>query len=134
MPYWSLYYHFVWGVEHRLPLILPTFEKRLHSAVASKAIDLGAIVHAVGGIEDHVHLAVSIPPKIPLARFIGEIKGNTSHFVNHIIEPGFTFYWQEEYGVMSFGEKDSPFVVHYVHEQRNHHCQGSAIEILERVD
>ena len=134
MPYWSLYYHFVWGVKHRLPLILSTFEKQLHSAVAAKAIELGATVHAVGGIENHIHLAVSVPPKIPLARFIGEVKGNTSHFINHVIEPGLGFSWQADYGVVSFGEKDLPFVMRYVHGQRNHHCRGREIDKLEKVE
>jgi len=131
MSSWSLYYHFVWSVKHRLPLILPAFEERLHSAIAAKAIQLGATVHAVGGIEDHIHLAVSVSPKIPLAHFIAEIKGNTSHFVNHVIKPDLEFYWQEEYGVFSFGEKDLPFVVRYINEQRSHHCQGTAIDKLE---
>ena len=134
MPYWRLHYHFVWGVKQRLPLILPTFEKRLYRSMAAKAIELGAFIHAVGGIEDHVHLAVSVPPKISLARFVGEVKGNASHFINHVIEPDGGFYWQEEYGVVSFGEKNLPFVVRYVQEQRRHHYQGTAIDGLERVD
>jgi REP element-mobilizing transposase RayT len=131
MPYWSLYYHFVWSVKYRLPHILPSFEKQLHGAVAAKAIELGGVVHAVGGMEDHLHLAVSAPPKISLSRFVGEIKGNSSHFVNHVIEPDLEFYWQEEYGVVSFGEKDLSYVVRYVHNQRNHHCNGTEIDKLE---
>jgi REP element-mobilizing transposase RayT len=133
MPYWSLNYHIVWSVKYRLPLILPSFEKRLYSVVASKAIELGAVVHAVGGIEDHLHLAVSVPPKIALSRFIGEIKGNSSHFVNHMIKPDLEFYWQEECGVVTFGEKDLSYVVRYVHNQRNHHCNGTVIDKLERI-
>jgi hypothetical protein len=26
MPYWKLYYHFIWGTKNRLPLIDPTGE------------------------------------------------------------------------------------------------------------
>jgi REP element-mobilizing transposase RayT len=133
MPYWSLYYHFVWSVKHRLPQIHPTFEQQLHSIVAAKSIELGATVHAVGGMEDHLHLAASVPPKIPLSRFIGEVKGNSSHFINHIIKPGLEFHWQEEYGVVSFREKDLPFVVRYVRDQRNHHCGGKVIDKLEVI-
>ena len=43
-------------------------------------------------MEDHIHLAVSVPPKIAAAAFIGEVKGNSSHFVNQIIEPDFGFF------------------------------------------
>lgn len=71
--------------------------------MTSKAIELGTIVHADGGIEDHIHLAVSVPPKISLSEFVRQIKGNNSHFINHEIKPGYTFRWQSEYGVVSFG-------------------------------
>ena len=64
MPYWQLYYHFIWGTKNRLPLIDAALEPDLYRAVAAKAQVLGGFVHAVGGVEDHVHLAVSVPPKI----------------------------------------------------------------------
>lgn len=115
-------------------MIQPAFEAKLHNAIAAKAIDLGAVVHAVGGIEDHIHLSVSVPPKVPLSRFIGEIKGNSSHFVNHIIKPELNFYWQEEYGVVSFREKDLAQIVRYIHKQREHHSSGTVIELLEFVE
>ena len=91
-------------------------------------------VHAIGGVEDHVHLAVSIPPKIAPAKFIGEVKGNSSHFVNHVLKPDFEFYWQEEYGVLSFGEKNLSAVVRYIQNQKQHHAQGTLIAEMERMD
>jgi REP element-mobilizing transposase RayT len=83
MPYWRLFYHFVWGTKNGEPLIEPKWESPLHNVIAAKAADLGALVHAVGGIETHVHLVASVPPKIALSKFVGQVKGNSSHFVNH---------------------------------------------------
>lgn len=133
MPYWRLYYHITWGVKNRLPLIHTTIEDQLHSAIAAKAIELEATVHAVGGIEDHIHLVVSVPPKVALSQLIGAVKGNSSHFANHVLQLEVEFHWQAEYGVVSFNEKDLPFVVRYVHNQREHHCQSSLIEKLAEV-
>ena len=79
MPYWKLFYHFVWGTKGCLPLILPTFEPDLYRAIAAKVKELEGSVHAIGGIEDHIHLAVSMSPKVSLAKFINEVKGNSSH-------------------------------------------------------
>jgi REP element-mobilizing transposase RayT len=133
MPYWRLYYHFVWGTKNRVPVINESFEAPLHGAMAAKAGELGGIVHAIGGIQDHVHLAVSVPPKLALSRFIGQVKGNSSHFVNHVLRLDFSFYWQEEYGVQSFGERNLPYVVRYVKNQREHHEEGTIVDRLEQV-
>ena len=134
MPFWKLYYHFVWGTKNRLPLIDPVLESELYRVIAAKAQKLEGFVHAVGGIEDHVHLAVSVPPKMAPAKFIGDIKGNSSHFVNNVIKPDFEFRWQAEYGVLSFGEKNLAGIVRYIHKQREHHANGTLITALERMD
>jgi len=131
MPYWRLFYHFVWSTKHREPLIAQHFEQPLYNAIAAKVIDLGGIAHAVGGITDHIHLVASVPPKIALSTFIGQVKGNSSHFVNHEIRPEYKFAWQDEYGVVSFGERHLGWVVRYTHNQAQHHEQGTTIERLE---
>ena len=133
MPYWKLYYHFIWGTKNRLPLIYPALEPELYHAIAAKAKDLGGFVHAIGGVEDHIHLGVSIPPKVAPAKFIGDVKGNSSHYVNHIIKPDFEFYWQDEYGVLSFGEKNLPAMVRYIHNQKQHHADGTLIVAMEKL-
>ena len=134
MPYWKLYYHFIWGTKNRLPLIDSTIEPELYRVIAAKAQDLGGFVHAIGGIEDHAHLAVSIPPKNAPAKFIGDVKGNSSHFVNYVIKPDFEFYWQDEYGVLSFGERNLASVVRYIHNQKQHHANATLIAAMERMD
>jgi putative transposase len=134
MPFAKLYYHFTWGTKNRLPLIEPSFEPDLYRAIAAKVQKLEGFVHAIGGTQDHVHLAVSIPPKVAPAKFIGDVKGNSSHFVNHIIKPAFEFYWQDEYGVLTFGEKNLPAVVRYIHNQKQHHADETLIAAMERSD
>jgi putative transposase len=131
MPYYKLYYHIVWGTKNRELSILHDFEPALYRVMAAKAIDMGGIVHAIGGVEDHVHLAVTVPPKYALAKVIGEIKGNSSHAVNHVIKPGYNFYWQEEYGVLSFGEKSLPAIVRYIKNQKQHHADNTLQQYLE---
>lgn len=134
MPYWKLYYHFIWGTKNRLSLIDSVLEPELYRAVAAKIQDMEGYVHAIGGIEDHIHIAVSIPPKIAPAKLIGDVKGNSSHYVNYVVKPGFEFHWQDEYGVLSFGEKNLPAVVRYIHYQKEHHASGSIIAAMERMD
>jgi putative transposase len=134
MPYWKLYCHFIWGTKNRLPLIDLAFEDKLYRAIAAKAKDMDGFVHAIGGTEEHMHLAVSVPPKVAPAKFIGDVKGNSSHYVNHVIKPEFEFYWQDEYGVLSFGEKNLSAIVKYIHNQKRHHADGTIIAAMERMD
>jgi putative transposase len=134
MPYWKLYYHFIWGTKNRLPLIDSVLEPELYRVIAAKAQEMGGFVHALGGIEDHVHLAVSIPPKLAPAKFIGDVKGSSSHYVNHVIKHDFEFYWQDEYGVLSFGERNLASVVRYINNQKQHHADGTLIAAMELSD
>ena len=132
MPYWRLFYHFLFGTRNREPLIASAWENPLHNVIAAKATELRAFVYAAGGIEDHVHLVVSVPPKIALSTFIGQVKGNSSRFVNHALGLEAQFSWQAEYGVLSFGGKALDEVVRCVRSQREHHMNGTVIMSLKR--
>ena len=133
MPYWKLYYHLIWGTKERLPTILPDFEPALYRVISAKIKELDGTTYAIGGIMDHIHLAVSVPPKIAIAKFVGEIKGNSSHLINSVVKPNLAFYWQDEYGILSFGEKNLPAVVRYIHNQKKHHADGNLIAEMEQI-
>jgi putative transposase len=89
-------------------------------------------VHEIGGIETHVHLAISIAPTILISELVGQLKGSSSHETNQqfgrkVLE------WQVGYGVVSFGTKDLGRVRDYVRSQREHHAKGTAVDRLERI-
>jgi len=63
MSFWRSYAHLVWATKQREPLIRPDLEDRLYACLIDRAAELGCFVHAVNGVEDHVHLVISIPPK-----------------------------------------------------------------------
>jgi putative transposase len=46
---------------------------------------MGLCLHKIGGIEDHIHMLLYIPPKLSGARVIGQIKGASSYYVNNEI-------------------------------------------------
>ncbi len=131
MSYWRLFYHIVWGTKNREPLIEPAFEQELYLVIIAKAQSLDAMVHAVGGTENHIHLVASIPPSQALDSVVGQIKGNSSHFVNSVIHPDFDFVWQREYGIFSFGGKQLQMVTEYVHNQKKHHAEQTLYPSLE---
>lgn len=133
MPYWRLFYHVVWGTKNRLELIDPAWEKDLYGYIWGKATALGCIPHAIGGMPDHMHVAISIPPKLCVATMIGQLKGASSHYLNEKYTGG-SFVWQAEYGVFSFSESSLYRVVNYVNNQRKHHTDHTLNLVFENTE
>ncbi len=133
MPFWRLYYHIVWGTYQREPLLAGEVEHQVYGALLGKAEELGIVVHAIGSVEDHIHLAVSIPPRLAIADCIRHFKGSSARYVNQLQGASRKFGWQDGYGVLSFGERSLTQVVTYVQGQKEHHRQGSTLAIYERM-
>ncbi|MCI0419918.1 MAG: transposase, partial [Acidobacteria bacterium] len=122
----------------RHPELIPLFidaalDKQLYSFLRDCALQTpGLYFHEIGGIEDHVHLVVSVPPTLLISDWIGQMKGSSSHYINHRIANRHLLDWQTGYGVVSFGTGDLPWVVGCVRNQRQHHAKGTTQERLER--
>lgn len=134
MPYWRCFYHVVWTTKYREPKINPTIEQILFATVARKCDELGCELLGINGVEDHIHLAMVIPPSIAVGYVVGQLKGITSHDVNHNLELEERFRWQTGYGVLTFGEKVIPNVLAYIENQKEHHAQGTTHAYLEQTD
>ena len=133
--YSEIHLHAVWHVKGNQPLLDAGLEPIVHKAIRTKLNQVpGLILHAIGGIETHVHLCITIPPTALISELIGQMKGASSFAANH--RPEVThrrFEWQEGYGVVSFGTKALPWVVDYVRRQKDHHATGRTYERLERA-
>lgn len=133
MAFWRHYYHLVWATTDRQPLITPDIEQDLYDYMTSKTLAQQCLLHAIGGVDNHVHLVVSIPPKLSVAEFVRTVKGSSSHHVEHHLpqlEPKFA--WQRGYGSLTFGKKHLETVVQYALNQKQHHQQGTIITGMER--
>jgi putative transposase len=127
--------HLVWHTKNSLPLLTPQVEQLAHRLLKKRIVDTpGAFVHEIGGVENHVHLAVTIPPTLLISDFIGQLKGGSSHDVNQAAGRGHkVLEWQGGYGVVSFGTRYLEWVVEYIRKQREHHGRGTTQERLERI-
>ena len=132
MPYWQLYYHLVWATKNRAALITDDVEEPVHHLLRQKMIDLEAIVFALNGMPDHIHVVAAIPPKISVAHFVGQIKAVTATKFNRAFAGAVPLVWQREYGAFSFDGKRLPNYIGYVEHQKEHHQANATIPILER--
>lgn len=131
MAYWRLHYHLIWTTYRREPLIGADCEALIHHTLFGKAKELGVLIHAIGSVEDHVHVVASLPPRVSVADCVGKLKGASSHRVNQETAPR-AFRWQGGYGALSLGERSLATVIAYVRNQRKHHGAGRPIAIYER--
>jgi putative transposase len=127
--------HIVWHTKESAPLLIPKVEAFVHHYLRGRCINTrGVYIHEIGGIEDHVHLCLSVPPTLLLSDFIGQLKGSSAHEANQKCgERCKVLEWQTGYGVVSFGTKDLEWVKSYVRNQRQHHAKGTAQDRLERI-
>lgn len=132
MALWRLYYHLVWATKERQPFINQERETKLYHYIIGKSDQIRCIVHAIGGIEDHIHLVISIPPTLSIADCVKRIKGSSAHYLNNLQSNSLDkFAWQEGYGVFSLGSKQLEQAITYVQNQKIHHSQKTTIASLE---
>ncbi len=111
MSFWRLYYHLVWATCQRAPLLPDAVERQVYGAILGTAKEMGILIHAVGGVQDHVHVVASMPPKIANADCIRHFKGASSYCVNRQPDASSGFFWQDGYGALTVGQRGLPDVV-----------------------
>lgn len=133
--YSELNLHVTWHTKNNLPVLVDQIENRTHHYLRHRMLQTQeVIVHEVGGVADHVHIAVTIPPTLLISDWIGQLKGASAHYINNEIAKRRVLAWQTGYGVVSFGTKDLPWVVAYIRNQKEHHAKGTAQIRLERIN
>ncbi len=134
MPFWRVYYHLVWATKGRYPTIDDARAASLRTSVIAVAHEHKSLVHAVGIMPDHIHVAVSIPPSVAVSKVIQGMKGRSTYHINLNRADGEDeFAWQPEYGLISFGERSFPDVVAYIQNQRQHHTQQTIRPYFEHI-
>ena len=114
--------HVVFSTKDRRKLMSADLRPRMWAYATGICNNLGILVHAVGGMEDHIHLLIQIPPTLAVAKAVLAIKSNSSRWAN---EEGHKFAWQQGYGAFSVSSSLIPTVIHYIENQEAHHRKMS---------
>jgi len=108
--------HVVFSTKERRKLIDQQMQPKLWSYLGGIGRNHGFLVLANGGIEDHVHLLIQLPPA--LAKAILLLKSNSSKWMN---EHAIKFAWQEGYGAFAVSASNLAAVERYIQNQPIHH-------------
>ena len=113
--------HCVFSTKERRKLITPDLQERLWPYMGGIARENKMRALAVGGVEDHVHLLLSVPSTLAIAKAMQLVKGGSSKWIHDHIPEHQTFAWQEGYGAFSIGISQIDPTVKYIHSQAEHH-------------
>ena len=111
--------HIVFSTKDRRPLLNESVLLPLHAYLATVVRDRKCDCFRVGGVADHVHLAVRLHPTIGLAKLLEDMKTNSSKWMKAQGVEGFA--WQRGYGAFSVGPADVDALVQYIEGQEAHH-------------
>ncbi len=68
--------HITWHTKESHPLITPRVEEILYPYLQQRLKGMEDVfTHIIGGIETHLHLAVTVPPTLLISELVGQIKG-----------------------------------------------------------
>ncbi len=130
--YTSLHYHIIFSTRNREPWFTKELRPRLFEYLGGTIRGLGGHSHEVGGVSDHVHLAVSLKPTHTISKVLQELKKNSSAWIHEELKIP-SFAWQDGYAAFTVSASVLPDVVAYVREQEEHHRTRSFREELEMM-
>jgi REP-associated tyrosine transposase len=111
--------HCVFSTKQRRNLISPEVQPQLWAFLGGVARKNGFKALMVGGTENHVHILLSLPATLPLAKAMQLVKGASSHWMNEKFKTEFA--WQEGYGAFTLGVSQKSDTIAYIKGQAEHH-------------
>ena len=113
--------HCVWSTKNREPCLTPDLRERLWPYLGGIARQNQMKALVIGGASDHVHMLLSLPATLSVAKAMQLLKGNSSKWIRETFPKMHLFAWQEGYGAFSVGVSGVDRTVSYIRNQVEHH-------------
>jgi putative transposase len=90
-------YHVVWSTKYRFKVLRGDIQIRVHEIIRRVCSENG--VDIISGVvsSDHVHIFVSIPPKLSMSDFMRKVKGRSSYLVQREFPALKKRYWGQRF-------------------------------------
>ncbi len=127
-------YHIVWITKYRYKILHGDLQKRIRKIVVQVAEDMG--VEIVNGVvaSEHIHVFVSIPPHVPVSKFVGTAKGRSSRKIQQEFSELRNRYWGRHFWARGYFSTTSGNVTdEMINEYINNHEDGNKDNGEERI-
>jgi len=130
--------HVTFSTKNRQQLITPAIQPKLFAYLAGVCRANGSEAFRVGGTEDHVHIACTLPRTLTISRLLEEAKKSSSAWIKRQDPRLRDFPWQAGCGAFSLGQSQLGHLLRYIENQPVHHKKKSfkeeLLEILRRYE
>jgi len=113
--------HVVWSTKDRQPWLQSGIRERTHAFLAGAVRTCDCEAYRVGGMADHVHLAVRLSRTLAVADLVKTVKTASSKWLKEQDAALSDFSWQQGYGIFSVGMSQKDALLHYIDAQEEHH-------------
>jgi putative transposase len=125
--------HVVFSTKERRRIITPVLQAQLWPYLGGIARNNKMKALKIGGVEDHVHILMSLPATLDIAKAVQLLKGSSSKWVHETFPDQQAFEWQAGYGAFSIGISGMADTLTYIENQAEHHKRISFQEELASI-
>jgi len=113
--------HIIFSTKNRYPFIEEDIETELYAYLTSVFASCGSYVHKIGGVNDHIHLFVTLPRTLAISELLEVSKKNSSKWIKTKGQKYINFSWQKGFGAFSVSASQFDAVVKYIEKQKEYH-------------
>lgn len=133
----SLHHHLIFSTKERRPLLTPVVRPRLFEYIGGILRAEACVLEVAGGVEDHVHLLVSLDKRLSISETLRIVKASSSRWIHDTYPESLSdFAWQAGYGAFAVSHSNREKVRAYLARQAEHHrtvtFQDEFLEFLRR--
>ena len=135
---WNCKYHVVFAPKYRRKVIYGKIKVDIGKILRKLCEQKGVEIIEANLCPDHIHMLVSIPPKISVSSFVGYLKGKSSLMIfdrhaNMKYRYGNRKFWCKGYYVDTVG-RNKKVIQEYIKNQLQEDIASDQISMKEYVD
>jgi REP element-mobilizing transposase RayT len=121
IEYNNIYIHFVFTTFNRTKIILEKNRDRIEKYITGIVNNKGCHLYRIYANPEHVHLLVSLDPKIDPESLVTVVGDSSERFINENKLCSGYFNWQQSCSAFSVSKREVDKVCKYIMNQKEHH-------------
>ena len=135
---WMCKYHIVFTPKYRRKIIYNQYKTSIRDILKQLCAYKGVEIIEANACKDHIHMLVSIPPKLSVSQFMGYLKGKSSLMIfdrhaNLKYKYGNRQFWCKGYYVDTVG-RNKKVIEEYIKNQIQEDIIDEQMSLKEYID